>query len=490
MECLKCGAIVLEENATFCHECGARLDGKITCPKCGQFIDDKYAYCVFCGTRLNETTNIAHCNKTLTKQDEQSFANENGKAWNTVFAWMRAWVGMALVLFALVFVFLIGFQVDLTGQAVALSEFNFNADQENINLFYYFGDVYKEIGTLKEMMEYANDMLIISAYIHAVMGTVISAATIACVVGFAIAAIINFIMFFITKVENNGRKWAVRSVIAYFAGCIALKVLNYGLVDINLTMPQRPSWGNPLNAMITIDFNILTKVGSILCIVGIALYAMLNCIKKGKQWLNKKTVINWVFSVLAATFAIVVCAVGQDAIVGTTINMSNGLDQNMTLSMKMAQLSFYSFLYSLFNAQSLPSVEQYSKMDISYAFAVAQEIMMLGIIVFSLCAIAARIFETEGKTKGTLLFAILTVVFSIIQLISGIVSQSVAHGLYRELFAISAVPINTTLILGNSVITLIFAVLLLATSIIHLTTKKMIKSSSLTQNECLNNDKS
>ena len=138
MECLKCGASVLEENATFCHECGARLDGKIACSRCGQFIDDKYAYCVFCGAKIGQDTNKANCDKAFTKQGEQSFANEQSTAGNKVLAWARAWVGMALVLFSLVFVFLIGFQVDLTGQTIALSQINFEANGENIKLFYYF----------------------------------------------------------------------------------------------------------------------------------------------------------------------------------------------------------------------------------------------------------------------------------------------------------------------------------------------------------------
>ena len=490
MECLKCGASVLEENATFCHECGARLDGKITCPKCGQFIDDKYAYCIFCGMRLDETTNIAHCDKALTKQDVQSFTNDNGTLGNKVLAWARAWVGMALVLFALVFVFLIGFQVDLTGQSIALSEINFDASQENIKLFYYFGDVYKEIEAFKEIIDFRNNFIITAAYIHAVMGTVISAVTIACVIGFATTAIVFFIMSFIKKVENNSAKWAVRSVVAYFAGCIALKVLNYCFMDINLVFPEIPSGGTPLNATITIDFDIATKIGLILCIVGVALYIILNCIKQGRSGITKAKLFKFGFGVLAATFAIVVCAVGQNAIVGTAINMSNGLDRNMTLSLKMAQLSFASFLDSSLKAQTIPILDPFSKIDTSYTFALVQEIMMLGVVVCSLCAIATRVFETEGKTKGSLLFAILTVMFAVVQLIAGIVSQSVIHDLYKKLFEVNAVSINNTLILGDSIITLIFAALLLLTSIIHLTAKKMMKSSSSTQNKCLNNDKS
>ncbi len=487
MECLKCGASVLEDNAVFCHECGARLDGKITCPKCGQLIDDKYAYCVFCDTRIDQNTNKTPYDKAFTKQDEQPATKETGKAWSTVFAWMRAVTGMTLALLSLVFVFLIGFQVDLTGQAVAFSEIDFDAGQENIKLFYYFGEAYKEIAELKDMIQVGWDTPITGAYIHAVMGTVISAVTIACVIGFAATAIVYFIMFFIKKVENNSAKWAVRSVVAYFVGCIALKVLNYCLVEINLTSPQKPSWGKPLNATIAIDFDIATKIGLILCIVGVALYVIFNCIKQGRSGITKTKLFKFGFGVLAATFAIVVCAVGQNAIVGTLITLSAGSEQNLKFAITMSQLPFVTFLYSFFDGQFL-FIEEYSKLDTSHTFAVVQEIMTLGIVVCSLCAIAARIFETEGKTKGTLLFAILTVAFSVAQLIAGIVSHSVMYELYSRVLGGGTVIMTTTLILDNSIITLIFAVLLLATSIIHLTTKKRMKSCSSPQNECLNND--
>lgn len=488
MECLRCGASILEDGAVFCPECGARLDGKASCPTCGQWIEAKYAYCVFCGAKVNKKNTDKSCNleqdgafppacgTTLAENNEASVSNENGKRRNSTFAWIRAGLGITLTLLSLVFVFMIGFQSFLAGDALAFVEMGLDSDPQTIKLFYYFSDAYKEISSLKEVLLFQSELPIIAAYIHAIMGTVISAATISCVVGFAVPAIINFVKFIITKVENNSGKWAVRSVIAYLAGCTALYVLNFCTLDLHLVIRESLNVGTVLEGVMTIGFDIVTIVGIVLCSVFLALYAIVNYIKRGRAWKSKETVFNCIFGVLTAAFAIVACAVGQNASVGTAITITEGFSQNIKFA--MSQLPFSSFLVSFIEPQIFSFFDSpyVSQMNTSYAFALVQEIMMLGVVACSLCAIAARIFETEGKTNGTLLFSILTAAFSIAQLIAGIVSQSIMHNLCGELIAGGSKAVTTTLIVSNAVIALVFAGLQLITSIIHSTIAKIQKS--------------
>ena len=120
MECLKCGAVVADEGAVYCCECGARLDGKKACPECGQFIDEKYTFCVFCGARVDGKSKCTNCNayhegafcpdcgesltavKPVHKKAENKSAaarevavtQENGAVWASVFAWIRAGLGI------------------------------------------------------------------------------------------------------------------------------------------------------------------------------------------------------------------------------------------------------------------------------------------------------------------------------------------------------------------------------------------------------------
>ena len=48
MKCQKCGFENVD-NSTYCINCGSRLDGKIRCPKCGEFIEPDAKACPSCG---------------------------------------------------------------------------------------------------------------------------------------------------------------------------------------------------------------------------------------------------------------------------------------------------------------------------------------------------------------------------------------------------------------------------------------------------------
>lgn len=65
MKCLKCGFDNLE-NATFCIKCGARLDEKIPCPKCGEYIPNDAEFCPHCGKA------IPHKSQSKIEKDQKS----------------------------------------------------------------------------------------------------------------------------------------------------------------------------------------------------------------------------------------------------------------------------------------------------------------------------------------------------------------------------------------------------------------------------------
>lgn len=52
MNCQKCGA-ELADDAKFCPQCGARVDGKTECPGCGREIAENSVYCTYCGKRID-----------------------------------------------------------------------------------------------------------------------------------------------------------------------------------------------------------------------------------------------------------------------------------------------------------------------------------------------------------------------------------------------------------------------------------------------------
>lgn len=476
MKCFKCGLNIFEDEATFCPKCGARLDSNISCPSCGQLLDGTYKYCVFCGANIDENSNCTPSiyDTTLAKKSGEIDLNENGNLWNTIFSWLGVGMGIVLVSLAFAFVFMIGFQFNYWGHKQAITEAGFDFNNQNIKLFYYFSDAYKDIAKIKEMALFESELPIIGAYIHSILGTIISIATIGCVIVFAILAIIGFIKFFIIKAENNCGKWAVRAAISYIAGSVSLFVLNICKADIALTVPISTTVGKPLQAKMMITFDKITIVGIILCTVFLLIYAGINYLKKGKGWKNKKTIINCIFNALVTTFAIVACLFGMNAIVGTKMITTSGWTQSLEFT--LAQLPFSSFLVSSFElTDPLFYKENLTQINVSYVFAVVQEVMALGMVVGALSTMATCILETEGKTKITLLLSIMTAFFAGGQLVAGIVSHTVMHNLYVDLMGVDTV--ETTLILRNSIITVVFAGLQLLMAIVYLSVKKLRKNS-------------
>ena len=50
----------MPDGSTYCGRCGARIDGKKSCPTCGKEIAEEYAYCNYCGVRVDGKT-VCEC---------------------------------------------------------------------------------------------------------------------------------------------------------------------------------------------------------------------------------------------------------------------------------------------------------------------------------------------------------------------------------------------------------------------------------------------
>ena len=96
-----------------------------------------------------------------------------------------------------------------------------------------------------------------------------------------------------------------------------------------------------------------------------------------------------------------------------------------------------------------------------------QEVATLGVAVCALCAIAHSVFEIDGKGKGSSLFVILTVVFAVLQLVFGIVANVILQDIMLETVFNGEENVKLALMLGGAIVTVVFAGLLLATTIVH-----------------------
>ncbi len=472
MDCLKCGASIPEENAVYCGECGARLDGKKVCPSCEGLIDEKYAYCIYCGARADGKEPCKGCGtyfdgafcsncgtpaqvkKSVSAPVKASAAKTEEKpknpVWKTIFAWIRSGAGLACVCFALIFVFLIGY--DLSARALGETVGSMAAAEDK-KLWYFFGDVYKELKDFKQAGAFKSDIPAAGLTIYAIMGTVLSAATLLGVVGCAIPAIIGFVKFATTRVENNGAKWGVRAALVYIGGAFAMYALDAIMMEMSVS-------GESVKAILLMDD--ATKAGIAICIVFLAIYAAGNLVRKGKEWKSGKTIAKFVLTACAAAFAIIVIAVDKSGLVGFKMTESGSV-------IEYALAQQYSNIMLVTIAEGA-GVAFYNNnlglISTSFAFSLVQQIMLIATIACAAILLLKGIFSTEENVKGKMCLSILLLVFAVVQMVSGIVCQNSMNQLMVNMAnSAGSDLVEYNLVLGAAIVTVVFAVLNLGVQI-------------------------
>ncbi len=73
MKCPKCG-FDNPDIASYCINCGARVDGKILCPKCGKPISPDEVECPHCGKKIPHETNEKENNKEISQHTKNIFS--------------------------------------------------------------------------------------------------------------------------------------------------------------------------------------------------------------------------------------------------------------------------------------------------------------------------------------------------------------------------------------------------------------------------------
>ena len=483
MICKKCNAIVSEEGATYCHACGARLDGKKACPACGRFIEEAHTYCVYCGERTDGKVACPACGtyhagafcpdcgaalkesaakETACERKEKKPADPKKKEriWTAVFSWIRSGAGIACAVFALIFVFLIGIGAPLGNEAKNLltsAGMGGLLGEDSKSLYYFFGDVYKDLDSMKTAATFRSNIPIASGYVYAVLGTVISVATIASVVGFAVPAIVGFVQFATTRVENNSAKWGVRAAIAFLGGAAALYALDVISMDLVVQNPM-VSTISLINIRTGVAYNGATVAGIVLCIIFLVVYAASNLVRKGRAWKKTETIVAGVLTAVGVVFAMVAYAVAKGGYVGfelrddgTAMTVGGTFSQyyNNVILLTIAELTAGAQFYN----------EQLGQIGLSFVFSLLQQAAVLGVIVSAVGGVANDLFGTEKENKNGLVWSILLASFAVVQLVCGIVSQNAFCSVVMAYAESSSSTGDYTLLLGGGIVTVVFALL-------------------------------
>ena len=478
MICKKCQTIVPEENAVYCSACGARLDGKKPCPSCGEYIEETYTYCVYCGARADGKTACSACGtyhagafcpdcgaqlpnkegtlQNKTQKKESISAEKKQKIWNTVFTWIRSGAGLACAVFALIFVWFIGFTLKITGNESLLSSIGVSV--QGNNLFYFFGDVYKELAELKTAEMFKSGIPLAAGYVYGISGTVISALTLGCVVGFAVSAIVKFVRFAVSGKENKGAKMGVAAAVSFLGGVALLYALN----AVSLSVASS-SGTEKISANLSIAYNGAVTAGIILCAIFLVIYAAGNLVRKGAAWKQKKTIITVVLSVVAAVFGTVVYSVAKGAFVGIQYGSAGA-----SIGIAYSQFTGNVFLISI--AELGQGVRFYNahlaSINLSFVFSLLQQFAVLATVGCGIGYLFCKVLGSEGEQpKGTLGLAIATLCCMVAQLVFGIVSQTAAGDIFAALGATAGETLKAGVQVGAGVVGVVFSLLCLGTEI-------------------------
>lgn len=186
------------EGAVYCKNCGTRLDGKHICPSCGNENDSDAKICVSCGKPMEQQSG-AKTEKTPVEW----------KKWVELAGGICAMVGVFVVLLC---TFLLGIRVSISGGMVAQEQ----------NIWHYFGDAWKQLEELGD----PDVTLKAALYTEAILGLLISIATIVTTLVFSILAAVRFGMKTAKKSEKDYLKCALGAVLSFICGTALLVAMN------------------------------------------------------------------------------------------------------------------------------------------------------------------------------------------------------------------------------------------------------------------------
>ncbi len=470
MECKKCAKEVVE-GATFCPYCGARADGKIVCKACGTLNQDDYSYCIKCGARIDGKTVCANCGSAYegnfcpscgqagepVKRAEKK-ASTNGGLLSKVLGIVSGGCMMLGVLFSLIF----SFFISIKGKAGAI------VTAEVQNIFHFFGDYYKELDEVEAattgMTKWFQDTIKGQATLVGIVGTVLCAAILICVLTFATIAIVKYVRGWVTKKENNSHAWALGTVLTYFGGVASYFAFNRILLDYSGTEIQTALSGG-------------TTAGVVLCAIVATAGLVLRVVSQGKALWAKKNLSKVVCSIVGVALAGVLLALMQGASIvfelveGTevmTVNMGVGY-----FTLMAAVASGSSWGADSDRVGEFLKYEQATR-DISVVlvFGLIALIVLIAMVVFAVLAIRAQASGVTGGKRSGLAWAICLVACSVTYLVFNIIVvekffDALILAIEASTTATGTQSFSYTVNYAIAICCIVFSILLLATSIVR-----------------------
>ncbi len=412
------------DNAIYCMHCGHRIDGKLVCSKCGTVCDTGTSFCYSCGQEFNNS------NGSVINKMQQTTVAESGN--RKIFNWLSISCFLILALCSLIFIFFVGYKIDI------------NAIGADCSIFYYFYDVFKEAADILKTYPKDNAFLALSMYLPAIIGTIL---TVGSLVSIVVCTILTALRFF-RKVYNlkGNNNFVSPAIGAYFVYLIAICTL-YSINYIKLN-------GSGYN--FGVSLNTVTIIGIVFGALFLILGIVLNFISKGKEAFTSVNFISKIILIIMTVFSVLAfCFTTAGA-----ITMSGqGTYLMTTQSYYMQQVGL---LY-------INNIELSAPIGPTITFIISQLSEIVAIILSAIILINLICNLTDEK-KSLIGTAISLVIFSLIYLITTIIFGNVA------LVDTLNTPSSVTISYPMPIVAFIFSVLILILVIVDLVLKYRSKN--------------
>ena len=430
MKCNNCGTENPDE-ALFCKNCGARLDGNVTCPHCGKLLPADSKFCMYCGYRFGDA--YAQTNAPAAGAygagygyvPAQAYAPKRVSA-PTVLKYVSDGLAMLAALFAFIFMFLIGVRLGISGMDVSVST----------GFFYFFGDAYDALDNLSDAMSEIMRGGVI-------MGTVATALILLAVSALFISTAVKYILTLFKKTKKGMNGLAAATFFSYIAGIMLFLACISGSGDVSADG-------------IEIMLNGATIAGIVLGGLFLLAAVVTDLVAKRETALTASALKGSVTGLVAVALMIVLLCLPAFGVVSFRIT-SDGT----TLSTDLGITNLFSFI-----AVMEDNMNGYNEMRIGESIiTVMFFILFVGLSAASVTALSGLSVNTEGKGKSLsfgmmIMSSIFAVLVGIMQLLGN--SQMVAF-FDKNIYDLDVI------IAGNSavpIVMIVFGVLLLATAIV------------------------
>ncbi len=280
--CPNCGSMNADD-AVFCNACGIRLDGKITCPNCGTITEG--SFCPACGARLKagaaEPTNRAKPRSYAAPRESKKYVE------------LAAGIcAMVAVFCALLFTFFIGVTADV-GSLGNISGESISLTVEGANLWYFFGKGYADTAAMLESMDAYSGSLMVAQYLPLALGTLFSCATLVTVITFSVLAAVRFGKKTAGKSDKDYFGFAVVAVVCFLLGANLIKLLYYFSVTVRLEYAFSPSVTGSMSV------NGATTSGIVLSVLCLGAALVCRLAACGRELLQKERLAQAIFAAIA-----------------------------------------------------------------------------------------------------------------------------------------------------------------------------------------------